>query len=368
MFPKWFDSWNRDNPTNILGPAILVGAAGGALFFAGILFVIWGPGGSYDNVAMQTGPRGTGMHVSRFVNDLERQDPAIAEYVSFPPVVPDATSQRAGDVIEGAEPLLADLTVENYERLVGAMRIWTGIPDLLEPGLENYQTTVARSMIQMTQSINDLWAAHVNVNPDDGNVGVNCYTCHRGEPVPTHVWFKLGPVNQAAAGWSANQNRATVQSQFTALPSDALEKYLLEINPINVHDLEPRVSREMANPATIQDTYRTYALMNYMSNSLGVNCTFCHNTRAFYDPAQNTPQWTNASLGILMVQEVNNDWLVPLTEVFPPERLGPVFGDVAKVACATCHKGYQQPLHRLDMISDWPELAAPGEPDYSGLQ
>lgn len=364
MFPKWYDKWNRDNPTNILGPAILVGAAGGAIFFAGILYAIWGPGGSYQNVAMQTGPAGTGMHVSRFVQDFETPDPSIAEYFTLPPVVPDADSQRAGDVIEGAEPLLADLTVENYERLITAMRVWTGIEDLLEPGLENYQTVVARSMIQMTQELNEFWGAKVNQNPGERNVGVSCYTCHRGEAVPSHVWFKLGDVNMAAAGWSANQNRATVQSQFTALPSDALEKFLLENNAINVHDLDARVSRADRNPATIQDTYRTYALMNYFSNALGVNCTFCHNTRAFYDPVQNTPQWTIANLGIVMVQEINNDWLVPLTEEFPAERLGPVFGDVAKVACATCHKGYQQPMHRLDMISDWPELASTGEPFY----
>ncbi len=362
MFPKWYDKWNKDNPTNILGPAILVGAAGAAIFTAGIWWAIWD--GPYDQQSMQTGPAGTGMHVARFVSDLERQDPTIAEYISFPPVVPTEDSVRAGDVIEGVEPLLADLTVENYERLLAAMRSWTGIPDLLEPGLENYQTVVSRSMIQMTQELNEFWGAKVNQNPDTGNVGVSCYTCHRGEPVPTHSWFKLGDVNMAAAGWSANQNRATVQSQFTALPSDALEKYLLEDNAINVHDLDARVNDQTRNPATIQDTYRTYSLMNYFSNALGVNCTYCHNTRAFYDPAQHTPQWTIANLGIIMVQEINNDWLVPLTDEFPENRLGPVFGDVAKVACATCHKGYQQPMHRLDMISDWPELASTGEPIY----
>jgi photosynthetic reaction center cytochrome c subunit len=29
-------------------------------------------------------------------------------------------------------PSLANVSVENYERLVEAMRSWTGIPDLLE--------------------------------------------------------------------------------------------------------------------------------------------------------------------------------------------------------------------------------------------
>jgi photosynthetic reaction center cytochrome c subunit len=38
------------------------------------------------------------------------------------------------------------------------------------------------------------------------------------------------------------------------------------------------------------------------------------------------------------------DYLVPLTPVFPPHRLGPT-GDVAKVGCATCHNGLQKPLN-----------------------
>ncbi len=362
MFPKWFDKWNRDNPRDLYGPAILVGVAGGAVVVAAGLVSFGQP---FATESMQTGPRGTGMHVTRFQSAVNTPDPTIAEYFTMAAVPPLDDAERAGDVIEGAEPLLADLSVENYERLIEAMRVWTGIPDLLTPGEENYQTVVARSMIQMTQELNEGWGAHTNNNPDSGNVGVNCYTCHRGEQVPNNVWFKLGPVNANAAGWSANQNRATVQSQFTALPSDALEKYLLENNPINVHDLDARVPRDMANPATIQDTYRTYSLMNYFSNSLAVNCVFCHNSRAFYDPSQNTPQWANASLGILMVQEINNDWLVPITDVFPEHRLGPVFGDVAKVACATCHQGYQQPLEGMDMISDWPELATTGEPVYA---
>ena len=25
MLPKWFNLWNRENPTNVFGPAILVG-------------------------------------------------------------------------------------------------------------------------------------------------------------------------------------------------------------------------------------------------------------------------------------------------------------------------------------------------------
>ena len=104
--------------------------------------------------------------------------------------------------------------------------------------------------------------------------------------------------------------------------------------------------------------------MVHFSTSLGVNCTFCHNTRAFYDVGQVTPQWATESLGIGMVQELNNDYLIPLGGLLPPERLGPMHQDAPKAACATCHKGYQQPLQGTNVIADWPELATTEAPVY----
>ena len=225
-------------------------------------------------------------------------------------------------------------------------------------------------MIQMTQNINQNWAAHVQANAE---VGVTCYTCHRGQPVPNNVWFRVSPVNANVAGWSANQNRVTMVSNFTSLPSDYLEHYLIanedgSYNPINVHDLESRVQQMPGDPL-IQQTERTYAFMNYFSNSLGVNCVFCHNSRAFYDPGQVTPQWATASLGIVMVQEMIAEYLQPLQDVYPPERLGPVYGDAPLAACRTCHQGYQQPMQGLNVIRNYPELAVvDGAPDDSAFE
>lgn len=359
-FPEWFAKWSDKNPKDIYGPGILVGAVGGAVFVAALI-ITWGYPAPVESA--QTGPRGTGMSVTKFASDNAAPDPGIAEFLASTsaPVTPGEDAQRAGDVYPDAEPLLADLSVENYDRLLAAMREWTGIPDLLEDP-EHYQSVVARRMIQMTQFINEEWDAHV------GPSGVTCATCHRGEAVPSNVWFELAPVLKATAGWSAIQNRATPNSSFTSLPSDALEKFLVEANAINVHDLEPRVSRADANPATWQNTERTYALMNYFSNSLGVNCVFCHNTAAFYDAAQVTPQWGTANLGIFMVRDINNEYLVPLRDTYPAERLGPVNADAPKAACATCHKGYSKPYQGLEVIADWPELATTGAPVYPAAQ
>lgn len=361
MFPKWFDKWNRDNPKDIYGPAIAVGVAGGAVFLATMLVAFGQP---YSTDSLQTGPRGTGMSVPEFKADLARPDPTIEGFLATTsaPVVPQGGEQTAGDARENVPPGLEDLTVENYDRLLTAMRAWTGIPDLFEDP-DNYQTAVGHTMVAMTRTINEEWDGHVNANKQ---VGVTCYTCHRGQPVPSDIWFRISPVNENVAGWSANQNRVTVQSQYTSLPSDALEKYLLDGESIKVHDLESRVA---GVPGTddypgIQQAERTYSLMNYISNSLGVNCVFCHNSRAFYDGSQVTPQWATETLGISMVLELNNTWLVPLEGLLPENRLGPVHADAPKAACKTCHKGYQQPLQGTNVIADWPELATTGAPDY----
>jgi len=361
MFPKWFDKWNRDNPRDIYGPAIAVGVAGGAVFLATMLVAFGQP---YATDSLQTGPRGTGMSRPEFKADLARPDPTIEGFLATTsaPVIPQGGEQTAGDARENVPPGLEDLTVENYDRLLTAMRAWTGIPDLFEDA-DKYQTAVGHTMVAMTRMLNEEWDGHVNANKQ---VGVTCYTCHRGQPVPSDIWFRISPVNESAEGWSANQNRVTVQSQYTSLPSDALEKYLLDGESIKVHDLESRVA---GVPGTddypgIQQAERTYSLMNYVSNSLGVNCVFCHNSRAFYDGAQVTPQWGTEILGIQMVLELNNDWLVPLEGLLPENRLGPVHGDAPKAACKTCHKGYQQPLQGTNVIKDWPELASTDAPDY----
>ncbi len=377
MLPKWFDDWNSSNPTNIFGPAILVGAAGGAVFVAAMLVAFGQP---YATESQQTGPRGTGMHVQEFAMNLAAGDPTVADFYTDEPFVPEPGEALAGDIYENVQ-VLGGLTDANFNRLMNAMTLWVA-PDegctYCHAGAAEgnyadddlYTKVVARGMIQMTQSVNENWDAHVNAN---AQVGVTCYTCHRGQNVPNNIWYRVSPVNSNVAGWSANQNRVTMVSNYTSLPSDYLETYLMadangDYARIGVHDLESRVQQQPGDPL-IQQTERTFAFMNYFANSLGVNCVFCHNSRAFYDPGQVTPQWATASMGILMVQEMIAEHLLPLQDVYPAERLGPVYGDAPLAACRTCHQGYQQPLQGLNVIANWPELATTsGEPDYSAFQ
>ena len=363
----WFPDWNQKNPKDIYGPAILVGALGGAVVFAVILMLY---GNLYATTSDQTGPAGTGMHQPKFNSDRATPDPDIANYYTEVAYVPEAGEELAKDVYENVQ-VLGDLTDGNFNRLMAAMTEWVAPEQGCaychnEENLASddvYTKIVSRRMIQMTRNINENWSGHVAA---DGEGGVNCYTCHRGQNVPSGIWFSIAPGREATEGWAAVQNLATAQGVSTSLPHDALEKLLLEDNMIAVHDLEPRVASNPADPEdrTWQDTERTYSLMNYFSHSLGQNCTFCHNSRAFYDGAQVTPQWATASLGIEMVREMNQEYLVPLQDTYPENRLGPKHGDAPKAACLTCHKGYNKPLGGLNGIADWPELAAEGPPEY----
>jgi photosynthetic reaction center cytochrome c subunit len=56
-----------------------------------------------------------------------------------------------------------------------------------------------------------------------------------------------------------------------------------------------------------------------------------------------------------MLKDVNTNFISSITDVFPPNRLGPT-GDVAKANCATCHQGVNKPLLGKSMLQDYPYL------------
>ena len=101
--------------------------------------------------------------------------------------------------------------------------------------------------------------------------------------------------------------------------------------------------------------------MVHMSESLGVNCTYCHNTRNFQGWEESRPQRVTSWYGIRMARDLNNDYMEPLTKTFPEHRLGPK-GDVAKVNCTTCHQGAFKPLYGAAMAKDYPELQTLAKP------
>ncbi len=311
--------------------------------------------------AVQTGYRGTAMDQIYNPRTLAQQ-----ASLNAPPAVQPAASAdgpRAKDVYKNLK-VLGDLSVGEFTRNMVAITAWVApqegcaychnVQNLADDG--KYTKVVARRMIQMTQRVNGDWQNHV------GSTGVTCYTCHRGKPVPAQVWFAPPDrkyASNSVMGDLAGQNLASPSVGLSSLPFDPYTPYLMDSKPIRVNGNEAlKFTGTAANRNSTKQAEHTYGLMVHMSNALGVNCTYCHNTRAFQSWAEAPPYRTTAYYGIRMARELNNDYLVPLTSNFPANRLGPK-GDVAKVNCATCHQGAYKPLNGAAMAKDHPELLAP---------
>lgn len=311
----------------------------------------------------QNGYRGTAMaqvHTRKGV--AETREANVAPAAADPAEPGD---ELAGKTYENVQ-VLKDVTVNEFNRLMVSMTEWVSpqqgctychnTENMADDSL--YQKKVARRMLQMTQHINSTWKEkHV------GGTGVTCFTCHRGQPVPANVWF-TDPGPTRPGGFIARnngQNLAAPSVGLSSLPYDTLTAYLADKD---VDNNAIRVNATTALPTTkgkpIQDAEKTYGLMIHMSEALGVNCTYCHNTRAISNWSQSTPQRTTAWHGIRMVRDLNGNYLEPLLSTFPPNRLG-ALGDVPKVNCTTCHNGESKPLNGAHLVEAYPELTKPTE-------
>jgi photosynthetic reaction center cytochrome c subunit len=209
-----------------------------------------------------------------------------------------------------------------------------------------YTKTVARRMIQMTKYINSKWKDHV------GATGVTCYTCHRGQNVPSQIWVHQPEPELRFAGYTAGQNSPRVSVGLTSLPNDPFAAYLEGSEDIRV---QSGTALPTGSTRTIKDTEETYAMMVHISESLGVNCTHCHNSRAFSQWEQSSPARSKAWYGIRMVRDLNQEYLAPLADILPVNRKGPE-GDAFKVNCETCHRGLPIPLLGNQLVTHYPSL------------
>ena len=331
----------------------IVGAVGATLLGIAMLSQFQAP----QLEVVQRGYRGTAMQV----NYNEKQ---LATYLAenkVPASLPNvpAAGPKSSAVYKNVQ-VLGDLSVGQFTRLMVSLTNWVSpkqgcaychnTANMAEDNL--YTKVVARRMIQMTQHINADWQPHVQ------QTGVTCYTCHRGNPVPNNIWFNDPGPKQAGGIFMASvgKNYASGSVGDASLPYDPFTPFLE-----NDHSI--RVQGEEALPGTdrhsIKEAEWTFGLMNYFGNSLGVNCTYCHNTRAFSDWSQSSPAKVSAWHGIRMTRDLNADYLKQLANAWPANRLGPT-GDSPKLACATCHQGVYKPLYGVSMVKDFPELKQPG--------
>jgi len=312
---------------------------------------------------VQRGFRGTAM--------VQNFEPRViaAELVSnkLPATLPPVHAGPPSSTVYQNVQVLGDLDVGAFTRLMASITTWVSpqqgcaychnTANMASDAV--YTKVVARRMIQMVRRINSNWTSHVQAT------GVTCYTCHRGQPVPANLFYhNPGPSSfTGMAETDTGKNIANSAAGLSSLPYDPFTPFLEQDHSIRVEGMS---ALPAGNLSSIKQTDWTYALMMHFSQSLGVNCTYCHNTRQFSDWSQSTPQRVNAWHGIRMVRDLNNNFLDPLQSVLPPARLGPT-GDSPKVNCATCHQGVYKPLFGVSPVVDYPELVSgpqgpPGAP------
>jgi photosynthetic reaction center cytochrome c subunit len=305
---------------------------------------------------ISTGAPGVGMQILYNPAHLNAQ---LANNKA-PPVLPAIDAGPKASTVYKNVQVLGNLSTGAFTRLMVSMTTWVapkqGCTYCHQAGNfaadTKYTKVVARKMLQMTIAVNANYQDHV------GPVGVTCYTCHRGQNNPSQVWFtgQAAGSSPGLAEMDMGKNLPTANADGSSLPSDPFTPFLLNSDPI-------RVNANTALPAgdrsSLKQTEWTYALMMHYSTALGVGCEFCHNSRAINDWTQSTPQRVTAYYAEGMLRDLNRNYMVPLTAVFPAALKGPS-GDVAKINCATCHQGVYKPLFGAAMAASFPALEGVG--------
>jgi photosynthetic reaction center cytochrome c subunit len=294
---------------------------------------------------LKPGPKKIAQHGFRGVAMETNYDPqdvaATAAYNLAPKALPAAPPGPPGNYQN--VQVLTNISAAEFGRTMTAMSAWVagGAGNCAychntanfaadsNKGQPIYTKLVARMMLRMTRRVNADYTQHV------GGTGVTCYTCHRGQPLPNGLWFY------------------TDQNQIL--------RHYLDRDDIRVqsHTIEPQPGAA-ANRTAIRQTYNTYALMVTQSKALGVNCTYCHNSRAWTNWEESTPKRVVALYGAAMLRDINMNYLNPLQPVYPRSRLGE-HGDAPKAQCVTCHNGVYKPMYGAKTVKDYPALwGAPG--------
>ncbi|MCU0656023.1 MAG: photosynthetic reaction center cytochrome PufC [Polyangiaceae bacterium] len=331
---------------------------------------------AYDSTAgAQKGAPGIGMETVSTLKELAEKTAENQVPFMLPPAPKDGA--RAVDAYKNVQ-VLGHLSSAEVTRLMASITQWVApdqgcaychapqrdangkivLNDLGYPLADNnnmhsdevYAKVVARRMIQMTMHINQDWQAHVQ------KTGVTCWTCHRGNPVPKNVWYDVPEQDTRFGGIPGppNQHAYATNAGLSSLPHGSFRPFLVNDENIRVQSNE---AIDPENRASIKQAEWTYGLMMHMSSALGVNCTYCHNSRSMGEWNTSPLTRTTAWYGIRMVRDLNKEYVEPLTAILPPQRLGPM-GDGPKANCATCHQGAYKPLLGVSMLPSFPELAA----------
>lgn len=287
-----------------------------------------------------------------------------------PPPLPPAADggPKATDKYKNVK-VLTDVSAAEFDRLQQAITDWVApkqgcafchdTNDFASDAKP--QKAVARRMLEMTRYTNSAWSSHVSP------AGVTCYTCHRGQPIPAEVWWPREPKPQKvfidhSEPW--NEAADTVTRFF---PNAGFAEYYLQDNPIAAQSTTALRSNDVADQVVVK---RIYEMMMQMSLQIGVNCGYCHNSRALQDWKQSTPERWVAYYSLRMIRDLNRNYLLPLAQTMPQQRVlahptampviphyqeGQQPGN-ALLTCETCHYRLPKPMNGAEMAKDYSGL------------
>ena len=291
-----------------------------------------------------------------------------------PPLPPAAPGGLAATEAYRNVQVLTDIGAAEFMRLQEAMTQWVSprqgcgfchvAGDWASDAVPAKQA--ARVMLRMTRHINADWSDHV------GEVGVTCFTCHRGQPVPAEIWFPSPPARRRLMIAPQENWREAADTVRKFFPDSGYAEYFLGGEPIAAQSTTPEPSGTVASSIEVKRIYET---MMQMSDGIGANCGFCHNSRNFQSWEESTPYRWSAWHAIRMLRDLNRNYLLPVAALVPQSRTlqtetrapvlpanetGPQVGN-GFVLCATCHTGLTKPLGGAKMVHDYPGLAPVAE-------
>lgn len=343
----------------------------GAGTVVGIAFVLAVPKWTAPSAAgIQVGPPPTSM-----ILFPQGQKVEPVSQVAPAPLPPVASSGQLAKAVYKNVQVLGDVDQAEFMRLQEAITQWVSPKQgcgFCHAGDDwasdaKPQKIAARLMLSMTRTINADWSNHV------APAGVTCFTCHRGQPIPAETWFPQAPKKQhplVANQQPYNEAADTVRKFF---PDAGWALFFVGDENISAQSLSALPDNQVHSFIVVT---RLYEMMMQLSDGMGVNCGFCHNSRAFWDWSQSTPQRWTAYYAIQQIRELNNNFLLKLADAIPMKRIRvhetslPVLPAVEAgvqegnglAVCATCHYSQPKPMGGADVISTYPSLVGPALP------
>lgn len=286
-----------------------------------------------------------------------------------PPLPPAATGGLSATEAYKNVQVLTDISAAEFMRVQEAITAWVSPKQgcaFCHTGTDYASDAkptklAARVMMQMTRHLNTDWSNHV------AQAGVTCFTCHRGQPVPAQIWFPDAPKPERPLIGKQDNWQESADGVRKFFPDNGFAEWYLDDQPVQVQSSTIEPSHTIGS---WPEAKRVYEMMMQMSDGIGVNCGFCHNSRAFSDWAQSTPYRWNNWYALRMVQDLNKHFLTQLAALMPqtrvlttetrlpvlPGRMTGVQAGNGYVMCATCHQGITHPMNGANMVRDYPGL------------